>query len=172
MLAHVRFQGAKGDVEMVRVNRAGAIRRCADIDRYFGIGGAKTPDETWQQAKRKIERRSDPDASARPPVVQMNRLQHAGSLLLDAFGVRHQALTSGGQRKTMRRAVKQAQPEAGLEPLDSAHDRGAVNPKGGGRRGQRSRPADGEQDAQVTPVDRALHICVIGCEIGQSRCRN
>ena len=96
MLAHVRFQGAKGDVEMVRVNRAGAIRRCADIDRYFGIGGAKTPDETWQQAKRKIERRSDPDASARPPVVQMNRLQHAGSLLLDAFGVRHQALTSGG----------------------------------------------------------------------------
>jgi hypothetical protein len=77
--------------------------------------------------------------------------------LLDAFGVRH-ALTSGGQRKTMRRAVKLEQPKAGLEPLDSAHDRGAVNRKGGGRHGQRARPADGEQDAQVTPVDRALHI--------------
>jgi hypothetical protein len=128
VLAHVRFQGAKGYVEMIRVNRAGAIRRCTDIDGYFGIDGAKARDETWQQAKRKIERRGDSDLSGGPPVVHMNRLQHAGGLLLDAFGMRHQALTSGGQRKTMRRAVKQEQPEAGLEPLDPAHDRGAVNP--------------------------------------------
>jgi hypothetical protein len=63
--------------------------------------------------------------------------------------------------------VEQDQPEASLEPLESARDRGAVNAKGAGRRGQRGQPADGEKDAQVGPVDATLRFCARRCENGQ-----
>ena len=150
------LQRGECDVDIVGMNRAVAIRCRDQVDGNFGKCVAETTDSSGQKAEGEIERGAHPDEAGRTPVIDIGFAQQVHGRIGHILGC--------GQRHAVGPTVEEPLTQLGLQAVDPAQYRRAMNAERVGRSIQRAEMACRAKNSEVVPIQHVLHYCTCVCD--------